>query len=411
VRLLAPADFGAFAAAVALVALASSLALPAAPPADDAGWTAGLLRAGGAALLLAALAGPLAALCGVPHAVHVLRALALLPVIHAVATGPAVIEAAAHGVVALALAPFVGVWALVGGALAGAAAAAAAGRAAAAPRPRAVAWSLAARRLAPWGVAGGALVLAATDLALRAVLARRFGAGALGVYYVAAALALLPLGVAAELLAVTAQPRYAQLLGDPAALRRAARATSARLGTVLVPFYGLLAGLAAALTPAALGVLWLGAAPLLRVLAVAGAAGVVRVAAAPLFAALGRAQLVALMDGAALVAVLLLAPLLVATYGVTGAAWAWLGGAVAALLVGLWLLDRAGIRPFRDQGPRVAAFVGTGAAAGAAAFAVWAVLPGLPGLVSLAAGAAAGIVTAVVVQRAFERWLWIEPVG
>ena len=79
VRLVAPADVGAFAAAAALVALAASLTVAPATPGDDAGWSAGLLRAGAAAVLLARLAGPLAALCGVPRAANVLRALALLP--------------------------------------------------------------------------------------------------------------------------------------------------------------------------------------------------------------------------------------------------------------------------------------------------------------------------------------------
>lgn len=430
-RLLSPDDFGLVAIAFTCVGLAASLSDPGIVPAlvqrsdpgpDEyhAGWTLGMLRGLALAALLASLAAPLAALFAEPRAAAVLRVLALLPLVGAAASiGTARLtrdldfraltvlrtaDAAVNTVVAIALAAVVGVWALVAGALAGAAAATVCSYALAPYRPRIVLRRDALRPLLAFGrwIVATTLLATLTDFVLRAIIARRLGAGALGIYYLAAGLVFLPVGAAAEVLGAVALPTYARLAADLPTLRRTFRTLAAGLGVALVPVYAVLAGLAGGLAADVLGPVWLGAAPVLRLLSIACVVGLVGEAAVPLFQGVGRPRLVVLLEIATLVGVAVLALPLAGAYGLTGAALAWLGAAALSLAVCVRLLNGVVNRPFRDQGARVASILGAGVVAGAAAFTSWAALTGLVGVL---VGAAGGLVAGAVAMRGFDRWL------
>jgi O-antigen/teichoic acid export membrane protein len=400
-RILGPDDFGLFAIAVTAVALVTSLAALAATttPDGESTWTLGVARGAVLAGLLAASAGPVATLFHEPRATAVLRVLALLPLAQAL-TPPGAARTfagpAADTVIAITLAPFIGVWALVAGALGGAAAGAAASYADAAQRPRLVTRGA---RLRPafgfggWLVLAGA-ILAATDFLLRLAVARRHGAGSLGVFALAAGLAFLPVNAAAEALRTVGVPVYARLVADPAALRRGFRGLVTALAVALVPLYAVLAAAAPDLAADVLGPKWAGAAAVLRVLSVACILGLAADAAVPLFQGLGLPRLVAALALAQLVTVAALAGWLTAEYGLTGSALAWTGAALMSLFVSRALLRRM-LGPAPETRHRVGAIVGAGAVAAVVTLAVQGVVNGLAGVVlGMMAGlaAAAGII-------------------
>ena len=411
-RILSPDDFGLFAIAVTAVALVTSLAaVLAAPgvgtaPDGDATWTLGVARGILVAGVLAAIAAPVAAVFHEPRAAPVLRVVALLPLIAAIAPSGAprtFVAAAANSVIAIALAPFIGVWALVAGALGGAAAGAAASSAGAARRPRLL---LARARLRPalalalggWMVAAGALA-AAADFVLHAGVARQLGAGALGVFAVAAGLTVRPITAAAEALRGVAAPLYARLVSDPPALRRAFRGFATGLTVVAVPLCAVLAAGAGGIAEHVLGARWGGAAPVLRVLAAAGVLGVLGQAAVPLFGGVAQPRLVAGLAAAQLVAVAFLVPRLTAEQGLTGAALAWLGAAGVSLLVSRALLRRL-LGPAPEMRYRIGVIIASGVAAGVVTLGVAAVVAGRAGVL---VGMAAGLAVAAAVLRHTDR--------
>ena len=226
-RLLAPDAFGLL--AIAAVALSVMLTLsdlgmiPALVQRRDAtleqhnaAWTVGLLRAVFIAAVLSIAAPAVAHLFGEPRAAPIIQALAFRPVIEAATSiGVARLDGAERGfrelalmylpgavidlVVAITLsAPWLGVWALVAGSLAGAVATALLSYVFAPHQPRVV---FRTQLIAPfvhsgrWVMLTGILGLVGTT-ALQLVVSRGLGAGALGLYFLASKVALLPLGAA-----------------------------------------------------------------------------------------------------------------------------------------------------------------------------------------------------------------------
>lgn len=411
-HLLAPGDIGLFAIAlvpldllvtVTDVGVIPALVQRAAPTARDydVAWTVGLARAIVVAVLLLAAAPLLAGLLDEPRATPFLRVLALRPLIGAAASirvadlerrllfrPLALIDtpaALAGAIVSITLAPAVGAWALVAGTLAGALVGLALSYVLAPHRPRLVFDRAAARpllRYGRWVLVGGVLA-ALADAALRAVISRRLGTPAVGLYFLAASLATLASGAVAALVGAVAFPLHARLQSDVVRAGSAFRATLLGTAMVLAPVYAVLIALAPPLARYALGAPWLGAAPVVRILALAALLGIVFDAAAPMLQGRGRPQLVAALHAIVAATTIPIAWLLAGRYGVTGAALAWLVAQSVTFVAGVVFVHEMLPRPFAGLlRPLLAVFTVSAAAAAAA----WALHAAVPGIVGLAAG-------------------------
>jgi lipopolysaccharide exporter len=397
-RLLAPEDFGLVAIATVAVDLLLALTNVGLQPAliqlprpegrhYDAAWTVGSLRglAISAALFLGA--GLIASLYGEPRATSLLQLIALRPLLSGLASprmadlerafnfrALALLITAAtivHTVLAIALAPTLGVSAIVVGMLAGTALFTLLSYVAAPYRPR---FRLDRRATEPilrfgrW-VLATSIVGIVGEAALRAVISRQFGAAELGVYYLAARLAALPSGVVTEIVGSIAFPLHARLRPSPEKGAVAFGATLLSFMALLLPVYLALVALAPALTRDVLGARWEGTAPLIAVLAGAAVLRLVTDAVGPLLRGRGRPELVTVLHVVRTVILLILAWPLAAAFGVVGAAAAILAAEVPVQVLAARYARRTVPRPFAGIGRAVMAAAlagGLGALAGIA---------------------------------------------
>lgn len=378
---------------------------------QDAAWTVGLMRAGFVALALVVAAPFIARLFNEAAAVAIIQALALRPLIDAGASigvarltrelrfrPLALIQlsgALADLLTAVATAPALGVWALVAGALAGSAVMAVASYVFAPHRPRInFAWKTVAPLIhfGRWVLLAGMATLAGT-LVTQLAVSRALGATALGLYFLALKVAFLPVDAAGAVVGSVAMPMFARMHGDAQATARSFAMLLSGLGLVLIPAYALLIALAP-LFEQALGTRWLGTAPIIRILSLAGVAAILADLLGPLLLGQGRAARVFLLEIVqAGVTIALLWPAL-ALFQVEGAALACLAGNVAALLLAAVWTRRLLPGVLRALHRRLlAALLAAAAAAGGATLSAspWS------GMAALFAGAAGGAAAAVAV--------------
>ena len=368
--LVGPEAFGLWAIALAAVntlATVSELGLiPAlvqrAEIDDDqraAAWTVGLGRAAVIAAGLALAAPWVASLFDQPRAAPWIALVAARPLIEAAASirvadlqrslafralfavhgAGAVVET----LVAVGLAwwaPEHGVRALVVGLLAGAATQVVVSYGVAPWRPRLSLDLGAARPLVHYGrwVLASGIVSTLGGVVLQAVIARRLGTEALGVYHLAMKVAFLPSELASTVVGAVAFPVFARLQDQLDRVADAFRRTLQAVGVVLVPVHAAL-WLAAPILVELLGERWQGTAPVLRWLLVVGVVGLFGDVAVPLFQGLGRPQWVTALEAVQSATLIALAAWLTVSYGVVGAAWAWL---VAIGLSQFLAIERAG---------------------------------------------------------------------
>lgn len=372
-RLVVPEVFGLFAVAQVVVATLMTLtdvgmrqALVQRAEVSErhrrAGWSVGLLRGLAIAAGVGLAAPAVAVLFGQPEAAPLVRWLALRPLIEALASMRladlerhlqfrslalvSVPAALVETVLAVALAPRLGAWALVLGVLAGGAVGTAASYLAAPWRPRLAAPSAARSllRYGRWIFASGVLAVAGGAL-IQAVISRRLGAAELGLYYLAMKLAFLPSEVASQVVGRVAFPLYARLQGMPRRLAGAFRRLLAGQAAVLLPGYVLLILLAPWLAEV-LGEGWRGSAELLRWLALTGVIGLFGDTVVPLLQGVGRPERVTALELVQSLALIVLALWLVAPAGplgdpLRGAGVAWLGAVAASQLLAAVFLRRA----------------------------------------------------------------------
>lgn len=424
-HLLAPADFGLFAIALVPLDVLSSVtdfgmvpALVQRGESDDrvydAAWTVGLARAAAISLGVLLAAPLVAQLFAEPRATPVLRLLALRPLIGAAASikvadlerrlefrplalveMPAAFMGAATSVV---LAPALRVWALVVGVLVGSATRVVTSYLVAPHRPRLVLDLAPARSLFRYGrwVLLTGLVAVIGDAVLRTVISRRLGADALGLYFLAFNLAVVPNDVVSELVAAVAFPVHARLRAD---LRRSAemfRASITALAAALCPVYALLIALAPSLVADLLGPRWAGTEPVLRLVSLAALLGISYDATAPMLEGRGEPHKVTALHATASLAVSLLAWELAGAYGLAGAAAAWVLAQGVMLVVCIIFARRALGGRAASPSRQLAAIAMASVAGGAVAYALDRALPGLAGL-ALTAAAAWSLTIA---------WLW-----
>jgi PST family polysaccharide transporter/lipopolysaccharide exporter len=432
-RLLAPDAFGLLAIATVALGVMMQLSELGMIPAlvqrrdatleqHDAAWTVGLMRGVLVAGVLVLAAPAIASLFGEPRATPIIQALALRPIIDAGASiGIAQLTRALRfrelallyvpgaivdTVTAIATARWLGVWALVAGALAGAATTALLSYALAPHRPRLVIRKSAIAplvRFGRWVMLTGIVGLAGTTV-VQVVLSRSLGPGALGVYFLANRFAFIPATAASTIVGSVAFPLFADLHENAARTAAAFRNLVSAQMIALLPLYGLMFVLAPAFEEV-LGPRWTGTAPVMQVLSVAAVTGVFGETLGPLF--MGKGQPARMFVLELLQTGLLVAAVwpLVALYGVSGAAAAWLTGNVAALMLGfLWVRRLLAGQRVSDRVVLVAAAVAALSATAIAAVAS-ALLPALPGLI---VGAVSGVAAAFLVLIALNRFLRLD---
>jgi lipopolysaccharide exporter len=430
-RLLAPDDFGLLAIAWVAIELLLTITdlgmvtalVQRAEVSDrhyDTAWTIGLVRALAVAVVLVAGAPLIAGFFDEPRAAAILRVLAIGPVLSAAAsikmaeltrnlqfgrlTMIRLPEAATEAVVSVALAPLLGVWALVAGVLVANLVRLALSYWLAPYRPRVSFDQGSARSLfsfGRWLFVLGILGLASEAL-LRAAISRRLGTAQLGLFYLAVRLAMLPFTSVESIVASVGVPVHARLQADPRRGARTVQTSLVGMLALLLPGYAVLIVLAESLVDDVLGPRWVGAAPLIRVLAVAATIETVGAAYTPMLFGLGRPRLVA--ELAALKATLMVAGAwtLTAGVGVIGAAAAWL---IADTVVAAgWLLTAVRIvaRPVRGFGVQLLA---VGAAAAAAALTAAGLDRLWSGAAAVVGAAALAMAIAGVVLLLVDRWL------
>jgi O-antigen/teichoic acid export membrane protein len=386
----------------------------------DTAWTIGLVRALVVAVVIFAGAPLIAGFFGEPRATDILRVLAVGPVLSAAAsikmaeltrdlrfgrlTMIRLPEAATEAVVSVALAPVLGVWALVAGVLVANLVRLALSYWLAPYRPRISFDQGSARSLfsfGRWLFVLGILGLASEAL-LRAVISRRLGTAELGLFYLAVRLAMLPLTSIESIAASVGVPVHARLQADPRRGARTLQTSLVGMLAVLIPGYAVLIVLARSLVEDLLGPRWTGATPLIRVLAAAAAIETIGAACTPMLFGLGRPRFVAGL--AALKAALLVAGawMLTATAGVSGAAVAWL---IADTVVAAgWLLTA--VRSVAGYLTRLGVqLLAISAATACAALTAWGVDRLWSGAVAVVAAAALALGIAGGTLWVLDRWL------
>jgi O-antigen/teichoic acid export membrane protein len=423
-RLLAPEAFGLVAVAAASIGLLMGISnlgvrqalIQQAPDDDltwDVAWTLGLVRAAGVTFLMMFLATPAAALFGAPDAAAIVRVLALRPILDAAGSiGVARLTrqlafkrlalmalpaSLVDAIVAIVLAPRLGVWAMVAGTLTGALVQVVLSYVLAPHRARLRFERSASAGLIQFG--RWYLLSAIVALAGRALLqfgiSRLLGAAALGQYVVASRLAFLPTEVASAVIGAVAFPLYASYRGDH---ERSARAFGTLLTgqvIVLLPLSAIIMALAPAFE-GALGAGWSGTAGITQLLTVACVAGLFGDAVIPLLHGQGQTKRVSAIEAIqTAVSLALLYPLL-RMYGVAGAALALFGGTMTSQFVSAHYgrqvvrMSLGGLALRRCYAGAVAA-----ALAAAVAIAMRGFLTGLPALAASGA-AAVGIACATL---------------
>jgi O-antigen/teichoic acid export membrane protein len=422
-RLVSPEDFGLLAIGVSsvgfLLTVTETGMIPALVQSQEVdedrynvAWTVTVARAlliGGAMLLAAPL---VAQVFGEPRAVPIIRALALRPVLEALASIKVakltrelrfrplatlkLVEALANAVLSIALAPALGVWALVVGVLAGAAASLLVSYWLAPHRPRLILDSAATRPLVQFGrwVFVTSVVAMVGSYTLRVVITRQLGVAELGLYFLAAQLAFLPGEVAREVVGAVAFPLYARLQSDLRQAAAAFRAMLTSMSALLFPSCALIVALAPALVNGVLGSRWAGTAPVIQVLGLATLVGVFGEATGPIFRGLGQPHNVTIVELVQSLGLAAFAWVLSGRFGLLGAGLAWLPALFLSLILNVVLIHRILPLPLSGLGRPLLAVSGVSAIAALVAVAAHTLLPGLPGLILaslLAAAVVAGL--------------------
>jgi O-antigen/teichoic acid export membrane protein len=315
-RLLTPEDFGLLAIGVTAIAVLIRLSDFGIVPAliqrpnvtkedYDAGWAIGLARASLVTLIVILAAPQIAAFFGDLRATTIIRVLAIGVMLDALASIKIaglnrklqfrslaithLTETTAITVVAIALAPSYGVWALVVGSLAGSLSNTVVSYIVAPYRPR-LRWHKTTiselLNYGRWIFLTGVIVMLA-QAGMRAIISRQLGVAELGIFFIAARLAFLPYMAIVGVVESVAFPLYAHLQARAEKARELFRASLLGTATLLIPTCLLLVALAPGLVEHILGERWAGSTTAVQILALSSPLGLVAYAAMPLLKGLG----------------------------------------------------------------------------------------------------------------------------
>jgi lipopolysaccharide exporter len=407
-RLLSPADFGLIAVAMVaidvLVSVTNFGMIPALVQQKEAqtghyhaAWSVGLIRALTISLVVFFGAPIIAIIVGAPDVADLVRVLALLPTIDALASIGLVelmrtlafrqlalvdiTKTLLNTVISIALAPSFGVWALVAGSLAGSFTFTIMSYVLAPYQPRlTLNWGQM-RPLMRYGrwVFVTSLVAVAGSAALRVVVSRQLGPVELGLYFLAAKLAFLPTEVASDVMGGVTFPLYARLQNEAEQVAQLFRANFLTLSALLVPVFTLIAVLAPALVTHVLGERWEGTEQIIQLLAMIGILGLVTDIAVPAFKGLGFPAYVTWVEGAQSVSLLLFIYWFTDRFGLLGAPLAWFPAILGSAALGVFFLWRLLPRPFAGLAGPLLAIGLVSVVGGGATTAVYHLSPTFPG--------------------------------
>jgi PST family polysaccharide transporter/lipopolysaccharide exporter len=354
-----------------------------------------------AGVVFAAAPG-IAELFAEPRATNVIRLLAFRPLLEATGsikvakltrdlnfrslTLISVPVAVIDTVVAVSLAQSLGVWALVAGALAGAAAGVMLSYVVAPHRPRLSLSRTAVRplvRYGRWILVTGMVGMVGSSV-VQAVIARKLGTASLGLYFLADKIASLPAEVASKVVGPVAFPLYARLQLDVRQATRAFQGMLTGMSGILCPIYAVLIALAPSLVRDVLGPQWAGTAPVIQVLAVVGIVSLLSDAIVPALNGVGQPYKVVSLEVVQSLFMILLVSSLAGQYGVVGAALAWLPGFGVCQIISAVFARQMFGRPFAGLSAPMTAIMVASVAGAAVALGLDSLLSGLGGFVTAA---------------------------
>lgn len=410
-RLLSPEDFGLLAIAVTAIGVLLNLTdfgmMPALIQRTDANshhydtaWTIGLVRALAITGVIFLAAPTIAEIFAEPRAVDIIRTLAILPLIEAVASikvadlirnlqfrslaAAKLAGALANTIVSIILAHSLGVWALVIGTLAGPAIYAIISYILAPHCPRLSFDRNAARPLIRYGrwIFLTSLIAMSGGAALRVVISRQLGVVELGLYFLAAKLAFLPNEIASEVIGEVAFPLYARLQTNIQQAAHLFRVFFTGMLVLLTPVFILMIVIIPSFVDNFLGPHWDGTIPLIRLLAGVGIIGIVGDAAVPVLKGFGQPYKFAGIEGAQSLLLIIFAWIFTERFGLIGAALAWFPAVAGALIASVVFLNQILSRPFaKFEMPILAITIASGAGA-VVALGIDSLIHGLAGFVA-----------------------------
>ncbi len=430
-RLLAPEDFGLLAIAMVSVDLLLGITdfgmIPALIQYADANerhynaaWTIGLVR-GLAITLMVLLAAPvIAGLFAEPRATGIIRLLALRPVLEAMAsirvaeltrnlnfrslTFVTLPGALVNTVVAIGLAPLVGVWALVAGEFAGQVLYVTMSYILAPHRPRLSLETTAIRPLVNFGrwifVTG--LVAVVGNALLQAVISRRLGSAELGLYSLATTLAYMPNEVINAVVSTVAFPLYARLQRELEQAAHVFRGILIGTAMFLLPLCALLFALTPQLVEHVLGPRWEGSGTLIRLLLLLNVVGLLGDAVVPILKGLGWPKRVFTIELIQTSLLIVFVGVLVVPFGVIGVPLAWLLAVGSSQLLSLIFIRYLVPRPFEGL-PSPLLGIGLSSIAGGAV--AWVLAPTLPSLAGIILAAILGGGATFILLTLWDHWL------
>jgi len=371
----------------------------------DVAWTIGLTRGVMTAAFVLLAAPWVASMAREPRAAEITAVLALHPLLFAASSirladlqrrldfRPLALlhlgEAIANTVVSIALAPSMGVWALVAGTLAGSGGRLAISYFVAPHVPRLVFDSSAARALVRFGrwVFVTALLTTIGGATLQLIISRELGAAEVGVYYLGTRVTFLLMGNVIDVGTSVSFPIYARMQAAREDAARVFRATLTATSALGLPVMGLIAALAPSLVAEVLGAQWAGTESVIRVLAIVSILSLAGDVSQPLWNGMGQPWRTTLIEAVQLVLLISGAWYFTHELGVVGTALAWVPAILVTQLITVAFLPRVLPRPF-DGLPGVGAGLLVSAAVGMA-LAIW-IDARVDGLVGLLVASAAG---------------------
>jgi lipopolysaccharide exporter len=261
-------------------------------------------------------------------------------------------RALSNAVVSIALAPWLGVWALVVGNLAGPFVYLMLSYILAPHRPRFSFQFSAIQALAQFGrwVFWTSIIVMAGQTILRLVISRQLGAAELGLYYLAASLAFLPTDIASQIVGEVIFPFYARLQKDLQQATEAFKAILTSLAVLLLPMSALLISLAPSLVNNVLDERWAGSIRIIQILALAGIIDMFGETISPILKGTGHPDKVMIMESVQSLMMISLVWSLTNSLGLIGAASAWIPSVAISQLVGLFYLRQILQKPFAKLG-------------------------------------------------------------
>ncbi len=384
-----------------------------------AAWTVNLFRGLLISLIIIFGAPAIAELFSEPEAIPIIRVMALSPLIDALTSvkianlhrqlnfrSLAIIQLTAVAVetmISIILASKFGVWALVSGVIAGALARMVLSYIFAPYKPKIRLNYQATMPLIHYGrwIFLSNVAAVSGSSILQVVVSRQLGLASLGMYYLALRLAFLPTEISSKVVGEVAFPLFSTFRLDRDKISRAFRTIYIGVIALLLPVYALLIAFAPTLTQDILGPRWIGAAPIIRVLSLAGIIGIFGDVVLPLLRGIGQPNTVVLLGTVQSASMIVGVWSLTSQFGLVGTAFAWLPAALVSQSLAAILLARNLRHPFSGMRAAMLAIISASVLGAMVGLALSHYVAGLLGfIISVSLGAAMiGLILFILNQK------------